>query len=290
MLPYDTLIMSDHRCISVDFDIKSLLGGGRTDPTKPSIRTLQIKSPQRVEAYISFLERYFKEHNIADKLKKCDDLMLSNPSNQNALDEYNQLQITIQRGQISTEKRCGHKPYGLPWSPILAQAGSNIIKLRHLRQKLKRGEQLTQIELNRWAFSCKPNVQWATSQLKQAWKIFKKAKAESEQLRDDFLEERATFYAELTDKSKTSILMSIKKSERIRNIYRKLNYISHPDKAKNIDRILIPDEDGNGVHTITDDETIHNILLDESKRYFQRTKTPYLLPHLSEIYAVTLEN
>ena len=108
ILPYQSIVISDHLPVIIDLDTKALCGNRAMYITKPATRILHLEDTNKVEKYIEEVRKNFKVHNISNKIHKLTKRMKHSITPQN-IQQYEEISELITRIQKKVEKTTDQK-------------------------------------------------------------------------------------------------------------------------------------------------------------------------------------
>ena len=104
LAPFYMEVISDHRPIVLDLNLKGFLDAKDVNMTPPAGRRLKFSSPKRVKKYIDYVEKHWKEHNIHARLTQVCDYVRENRVDTFLIPYLNNLDEQIQQILSASEK------------------------------------------------------------------------------------------------------------------------------------------------------------------------------------------
>ena len=260
---YDVLTQSDHRAIELIIKEKELFGNHTPDRTHPLSRRLSLNSPTKVKKYEETLSEQITKHKILPNVIKINEIFQHDIKT--AITRYEGIAEQIARAQRHAEKQCGKLQYGHAWSPLLVEAGFSVIHWKSiiftirnkttLSEKTKHNHKLIDTNIK---LPC--DYKLALYQLKKARKKLKEIQKHALDLRDQFLEDRAKFYAERNNRTTSKIINQIRYTENCRALFKKIKWTLSDSQQYALDHVLIQNDDGMWRRTVDDKEMYDEII------------------------------
>jgi hypothetical protein len=202
---------SDHAICGIDFSMDVLCGISAEslyDPTHPSARQLWSTDIKASENYVEMVERRFDADNIvarvATLLQRCTRTGQCTPNDESIL---NSIDLNITRIMLWVENQC-KRAKGHDWSPLLATAGCTVIAAKWNLSNIMMGRTTLPMNVSRDEAITK-----ARSQIKDAYSLLRKVQKNAKQIRETFLEDRATHLEETRAITKAAALRQLISAE-----------------------------------------------------------------------------
>ena len=138
LAPFYTEVISDHRPLVFDLNLKQFLDAKDIDIRPPCGRRLKFNSPKRVDAYVKYVQKQWEDHNISYRLSQIRHYSSDKGVDSFFVDALTKLDNQIQEILSAGEKNCCKIPANasFQWSVKLEKALQRIrsakLKLRHL--------------------------------------------------------------------------------------------------------------------------------------------------------------
>ena len=278
--PFSLTTTSDHRGIILDLDSKTVWG--RKETIAPAhIRDLSSSDIPQTEKFLTYLEQFWRQYDIPQRIDKA-----------KAIQNRRTLRLTIDdidkditRAFLQAEKRIKKKPKP-PWSPELKQAS-----LRVKFYKLVRQEEILQTNLSAAidhtiSLMDEPPPRPATPQegqqlLRKAQKLLRTIRRKAQSKREEYLEQLRQKYGLLDDDKMQKIILRIQKAEATKRCYRKLRWITKPQKPG---VTFIERTTNNGTECIFDRQALEAAILERNQMHFnQCAGTPFTVGPLRKL-------
>ena len=274
-LPFDSLTLSDHKAVCVDFDISELFGHKLDAVTSPTSRILNTKCPKKMTLYEDRLVEEFKSHKVEGKIKQVCESFGIPSQKQESVDLYENISDRITRAQKCAEKQCGRLPYGYAWSPHLQHAGQVYLHWRKVISYIKNNIPFsTKLEHEHVHLGETLPIQthFATARkiMKAVHGKLRAIQKDATSIREDFLQARALYIAQRDDKSQAHIITQINNAEKSQQMFNRIKYQLR-EKPLPLSYVLVPQENGQWKR-VTNANDIHNNIIDANKKVMQSAR------------------
>ncbi len=250
MLPLGQLGTSDHRFLYCDLDASVLFDGVTDDSGDHASRRLVSTNPAAVEVYSTYLQQYFAEHHVFERLADLEKSSSDDRFDAAAEVKYEALDRDITRGMLAAEKRCPARVnYKYAWSLALRQAGIQV-RYWDLRRKFFSNKKIDPNEIARLeqvladhdmgVDSGEVSLRQIRSNLADANKALSEVRKESSKQRKKSLGQRAAFYAAQHNVTAEAAVKQIQKSEKDAAEYRQLGQITKPERRGCVQFVNVP--------------------------------------------------
>ncbi len=223
--PFGYRIPSDHRGMYVDFDSEALFNQPLSQLAPAVTRDFVTTSPGVIEKYVTAKMAYLNDHRFFDRLETMEDL--DEPDHELA----ESLDRDLERASFHAARICAKKRQP-PWSPQLAEiwaelhffrlaksattntSANYIPAITHLQRKWPKLPK----EVPTDSHHIKEQIQKSNHKLQMI-------RQQAQQLRDDFLLQRASMYKDMQENGKAKIIQRIIRAESQQKVYQKINYL-----------------------------------------------------------------
>ncbi len=283
--------LSDHRALLVDFDAASLFQSDTSPVTPPAERRLTSSNPRAVHTYVQAMKKQLKRHMLFTKVLALQQVSDTGEWSDACVLEWEKIDRLLDEARTAAEGRCAAKPTGLhPWSPALQAAGRTLLywKLRKSGFTTKRVNTKMLTSLATSLQLKVVDIVWQSpttilGKIRQAGRDFASAKAQAQDLRTDFLRERAAFQAATHSMTEHAACASIEACERSSRQFCQLRNVFNPGASYGLDRIDVPNSFAvlrQGEETpripLVVKEQIEDVLVPHTvKRFRQHCETPF---------------
>ena len=285
ILPFDSIIPSDHRPIFVDLDTRKCFGGEISPLMCPPSRRLLSKHKTSREDYVEDLFHSMERHNIFKRMEK---LCKVKKSTTKSNDLAEAIDRDMTRLMLHSEKQF-QKRSPTPFSSNLAQAclSVSILKLLQLSQKHGTDKKAAIASLQSKCTKKVPlpeSLPATKSALKLARKEVKRIQKHAVEIRDQHLLDA------LSNCEDPKILKRIKRAEELSRSYQKIAHILNPSNAALVTQVEIP---ADGLppkqaikwNRITDPNQVTEIIFNRNTKHFQGAHgTPFTTEPLATVY------
>ena len=186
---------------------------------------------------------------------------------------YEKISKTLTIMQKNAEGKCGIRRRKYPWSPIFANAITSVLLWRRIIRSYYQNPTPKGIYpvLHRLKISIQQcNLKYAKTQLKQAKGELKKVKVDTESLREQHLQDLASYYSTINKQSHAQIVNNIRTAETTKEHYRKIKSKISTKEYQAIHTLDIPD--GQSTKTLHETVKIHQAILQYTEDIFRVTK------------------
>jgi hypothetical protein len=279
---------SDHRALYVDFDAKVLFSGSTASLNPTTHRQLTTLNVRALTKYIGTLRRLFDEHKTMERLSSLQSSFDRYGATEANIQAYNNLDGWATDRMLHAEKTCTHTHHqGHAWSPALRHAAMQVrywaLRRRQLTSGLDFTRQLRRLAKTAAIDSAEHESTLTMVQLKlnlaTASKHLKELQSRSREIRDDFLKQRAEFWAERTPKGDAQkVLQDMLKREQQTRQFTQLRRVFQEDTLQGLEYIDVPREElpDQQCERIFDRDMVHYQILSNNKIRFQQTSnTPF---------------
>jgi hypothetical protein len=127
ILTYDSIFLSDHRALFIDFVGQLPFGEGPPAIAPPQHRGIQIHGPRMVDTYTTTLKQQIEYHKIEEKLECLYQAALNEHWDSNKTAEYESIDRLITEAMLHSERSITRKvSTTYHWSPTLSRAINNL--------------------------------------------------------------------------------------------------------------------------------------------------------------------
>jgi hypothetical protein len=252
------------------------------DPTHPSARQLWSTDIKASEYYVEMVERRFDADNIvarvATLLQRCTRTGQCTPNDESIL---NSIDLNITRIMLWAENQC-KRAKGHDWSPLLATAGRTVIAAKWNLSNIMTGRTTLPMNVSRDEAITK-----ARSQIKDAYSLLRKVQKNAKQIRETFLEDRATHLEETRAITKAAALRQLISAERSSSIFKRLGIWFKGKEYTSMDRMLVPDDPEDLQNTtwssVIEAQALFEVLTKNCQKHFQQAEaTPFVTGPIAE--------
>ena len=234
--PFDYFINSDHRGLYVDFKIEKILNAEQILLHPASLRRLKLSSVNAVKKYQEIINKELNMHQYLKKVEKVKKSLQCKGKTKQTIRELNKLDSEITQSLLYAEKKCAkiHMNCKYDWSPQLKDAlrsytwAKNNIK-RIKREGVKDNEEQYQESISK-----------AYEERRKWKKRVNEVKKTAEQLRENHLQERAKYEADLKNSNAVTELKQIKLHEKQRKEARRIRLSIKGSFRSSLNTIEIP--------------------------------------------------
>jgi hypothetical protein len=278
ILPFGSGPRSDHTILFADINLATLTElqpNSLHDPTHPASRNLWSTDIKAAEKYIDLVRDAFHAENIiariATLVNRCDRTQKCTPNDEKIL---NKIDSDITNILLSAEIKC-KKAKGHAWSPLLANAGRTVIAAKwHLSDLLN-----SRLVIPLWDRA--QAIIDARQQVKDAYALLRQIQCDARQIRDSFLEDRATHLAETRNMDKAQAIRQLLQAERQALTFRKLGKWLKGREHIQLDRVLTPDTPTDLLNTtwtaVVEAQALYEVLTHDGQTHFhQAADTPFV--------------
>ena len=286
--PFNKHIFSDHRGLYVDWDESALFGTAAPAMTNKQSRRLQSSDARAKENYILALHNHCTKHNVFKRIATL--------SEQDRTIDWRQaeaLDKDITQGMIAAEKHCRYRSTQ-PWSPSLQQARIKVeifkLALSMSRTHIDFQEKIDDLQTKYTSTLVIPTTVYQLQQsLRQAQTDLRVVLRNATTERKKFLQTAQTAATIASDSKAASKWKNIQKSEAIKAMYRKLQFIRRDNTQQSgLTRLEVPsnpDQDPKNCSewtTVDNPEDITRYLLARNQKHFgQADGTPFTVSPLN---------
>lgn len=200
-------------------------------------------------------------------MNKAVERIRKHPSNSNMY-EHQKIANEIAAYQINADKKCDCHKHQYPWSPTLEDIGNKVTYWNSLHMLMKNRKQIPDtMKLHSYG----SNIVWSTVTIEEINVTCQEMKSKlksiqknATDLREQFLQELAEYYAEIKNKPSAQFLKALRSQEQLTNMYSKLTFNLSGRNKQPINQIVIPLDNGRKV--ITTAEEIFDAILEENKK------------------------
>ena len=293
-------IVSDHVGIFIDYNEAKMLRTNTAELISVAARSLNSKSPQKVEMYLKVLKEQLTEHKILTRWRSL-----------LAEERRTGMSVRIQRSynniESDWEDACRHaeasctkrrKRGGHCFSPALDKAGRVVCYWKVRKSACLIGMDLPpDVERVRDSLGIKDDLSYneeaVCQNLRIAWKALREQQSKAKQLRKSFLEERAELMSFEGNSTKEACYRSLISAEQSRELYSSLRFVVDKNPAGAIKRLQIPDPADPNCHDakkckkwldVEDPDEMNEILMRRNKQQFRlAADTPFGDGELGEL-------
>jgi hypothetical protein len=277
--PFHFRIRSDHRGMFMDFDTKKLFGSQAPVMPKLPHRGVNASDPRSVRTFVKEKAQYLRSHNILQRLRELNETAVPLHDLAEKIDRDNV------RASKHAEKKCNRQGDSA-WSPVFAKAHGRVYlfktALTKHRTKTDMSQVIQEIKRRYGLTDNVPDTEIAINQcLRQAQRHLREVRKKADELRKEFLEEKAAAYALLEATAPATVLRNMRKAEANRKMWSKLKYIRSEGKDFGIGSLEVPVEPDEEPRTCTEWRTvetpneIEDLLLARNRKHFgQAEGTP----------------
>jgi hypothetical protein len=248
----------DHRGMVIDIRCKSFFGSMKLDETRKVTRKLRSSNPKDSAAYRAHLKRLLHAAGIFTKVEDlCKDFHKITAKERKKrwkhLQKYNMVTKEL---MIAAENRLKPKNATVPyWSPVLKKQGQ---ELHYYNERIRADEELgdlgenvrapTGIEID-LTISTTADLHTKQAEVKNAWRH---ANDRSEELRKEYLLDRAEKAHELRDIPLTAALKQIINAETAKALHQRHGAVLKEKHPGSLKKVLVPFPDSSVPASTTD--------------------------------------
>lgn len=283
MTGYGTAINADHRALYIDVNTSQFLKGQPEFPTPPLMRQVNTKDPRLVAEYIMETTKYLDHHNYTTRIEK---LIETGQNNNNALNELEKLDRDMVRARTIAGNKLG-KRFKAGWSPDIRKSFltqqywvTRIACIRKRNSNYTTELVRTGTEIDESEKAKQYSIRQLRKKVKEAAQALQDSINKSQELRQNFLKERASALASAMQTEESKEVKKLETIERIIGIWKKIryNFKRHHGKGA-LSHLLEPVIRENGeqlmdhtgkprFNTISDLEEIETKLIDRNIKHF----------------------
>ena len=292
ILPFNSIISSDHRPIFLDIDINQSFRSPLSSLVAPSQRSLSSTNLKKCSQYIANLYDGFERHRILQRIQHLDSL--STCTNPSTVQHIEALDRDITRLMLSCEKRL-RKPSPTPFSSKLAQACIlvSLLKLRYSELKYNKDHSI-QIQRHQQrlhtTYPIPSNLVQTKTLLHEARQNVRQLRKHAVALREDFLVSKES------DPDVRKIVKRIRRAEELKRGYAKLRYLLRPSSQTLVTQLEVPTDDtppkqATNWTRLTDPDAVTNRLIQRNTKHFGSAQgTPFTVPPLSHDFDWSIQS
>ncbi len=283
-VPYDLDKLGNHQGVLIDINIANLLREEKAQ-LEASGRKLVMANPKAVDKYLKAVEEKFDKQNIFKRTRTLlTRVIQGHTDNEGIMKQYEAIDREVYGICQSAEQQCKSAYAGrYEWSPTLDTAIKTVSYWRH---RLKRNEETIVIRQLGKLLNI-PYVSLSKCTIHQMINDSKvrliEVRQKSREHRQNHLEALAEQYAHQNSTSRQRAIVELIAHEEARGMFRSLRQSLKPTQYSSLSTLWTAiDENGDYVkdHEVkaihSDQQTIHQILLDRNARHLrQAADTPF---------------
>lgn len=282
---FDSVTMSDHRPIFVDFHIPTAFGASVPTLVTPPNRRLFSNDQGRCDRYVTSLHQALLRHNVFARVSQLQSLSPDDPTASLLCESIDR---DVTRLMIASEKKL-KKPSPTPFSSVLSQACIKVallkLQYRVLEHSCDKTRAIEHLQTRLHNPITLPNtIQDLKSQLKQL-------RREVKQIRRDAIQHREDFLATLAlSKDVAKFIKHIRKAEEMRRGFSKIKFATKPNVHSMVTQLDVPADglppkQAQQWRRITDPIEVTEHLIRRNTNHFGSANgTPFTVPPLSHHY------
>ena len=285
---YHEYFSSDHRGLYVDLDVNQFFGGQPTPLDITATRLLHSHRIQHAMAYRSHILEYSQQHKLTQRSEALEQLACTDPSHPSIPKMLNGIIEDLTRGMLAAEKKCGAH-HSHPWSPTLVNARRRVRFWRIWLSELRTGRSFSNERAQlaseaQWEppeIPLPPTRRILIRHLRQAKSHLSECERKAVLLREEFLEERAAYWAKVLDQKKSAVLAGLHGVETIQRVfYRFRTMLRKHQSGGGLASLKVPITDDNGVPTteykwLHDPDEIGPRLIQRNLNHFSQARGPF---------------
>ena len=286
---YHELFSSDHRGLYVDLHMQQFFGGKPTPLATPATRLLHSHRIAHALQYRKHVLEYVIQHNMVARSERLEQMANDDPHNPQIPSRLNGLVEDLTRGMLSAEQKCGAH-HSHPWSPTLVNARRRVRYWRIWISELRTGRSFAneRAQLASEAQWEPPSLSLPTSRaivlrhLKQAKHYLAECERKAVLLREEFLEERAEYWAAVLHHKKAAVLAGLLGMESVQRVfYRFRTMLKKHQSGGGLASLKVPKIDPTTGQATGDYEWLHDPdhmgprLIERNLTHFSQARGPF---------------
>jgi hypothetical protein len=308
ILPLHELVLSDHRALFIDVNMRAFLGGDPYDIMNINNRNLSTSDPRTVVKYQKLLLEGLENSDIENRVQQINDELQNKGISIAIHEKMEEIDKDITKLKMECERKCKQQ-HRHPWSPILKQAYRNyqfwtiwISEKKHrkptrstnmrnnneIKSFAAQRKKYSNEELDKYLYECENKI--INEKLRAAKRSLQEVRRQAAEHRNKFLELQAEMYHNIGETDKEKVIKTIRTCEWKRKIFRKLRSIMGKSKSGGLDHILKQQLNGESVR-ISDKEQMYSELINQNRKHFsQADGTPFTTERLHSLIGNTATN
>jgi len=267
---------SDHRGLWIDINYHKTFGFITNTAVQPNARRLKTNDPHVVSKWQQVYCSYLQKHNLPQRQYKLEASVQASTVTTTQMEEYNKIIAQRTEGMKLAERKCRRLKMGnVPFSPTLELDRKRISLWSAVKKKKLGCKSSTRniIKLGNIVGINNPmeySIDAVQQNLQQAKKDYYAKKPKAQELRNNFLEQRATAMAESSNRDKQSIYRQLILHETQRRVARKIRMLNNDNLSSGVTKVdtMLPD---GSRETHSTKEEIEEICMEENKQKFLQT-------------------